>query len=51
MSTTVWQELFNLRYQYLVIFTEFFSFLDTALTRKTVVYREFIKSEMEYKGN
>lgn len=43
--------LFNLRYQYLVIFTEFFSFLDTALTRKTVVYREFIKSEMEYKGN
>ncbi|MFQ1008116.1 TadE/TadG family type IV pilus assembly protein [Gilliamella apicola] len=43
--------LFDLKYQYLVIFTEFFGFLNTALTRKTVVYREFIKSEMEYKGN
>ncbi|MBI0029431.1 pilus assembly protein [Gilliamella sp. B14448G11] len=43
--------LFDLRYQYSVVFSEFFSFLDTALTRKTVVYREFIKSEMEYKGN
>ena len=43
--------LFDLKYQYSVIFSEFFSFLDTALARKTVVYREFIKSEMENKGN
>ena len=43
--------LFDLRYQYLVVFTEFFGFINTALARKTVVYREFIKSEMDYKGN
>ena len=38
--------LFDLKYQYFSLFPELFSFLDTALTRKTVVYREFIKSEM-----
>ena len=38
--------LFDLQYQYFSIFPKIFSFLDTALTRKAVVYREFIKSEM-----
>jgi len=38
--------LFDLRYQYFSVFSQLFSFLDTALTRKVVVYREFIKSEM-----
>ena len=38
--------LFDLEYKYFSIFSKIFSFLDTALTKKTVVYREFIKSEM-----
>ena len=38
--------LFDLKYQYFSVFTQLFSFLDTALTRRVVVYREFIKSEM-----
>lgn len=38
--------LFDLKYQYFSVFTQLFSFLDTALTRKVIVYREFIKSEM-----
>ena len=37
---------FDLEYQYFTVFSQLFSYLDTALTRKTVVYREFIKSEM-----
>ncbi|MFQ0992764.1 hypothetical protein B5800_11010 [Gilliamella apicola] len=37
---------FDLEYQYFTVFSQLFSYLDTALTRRVVVYREFIKSEM-----
>lgn len=37
--------LFDLKYRYLSVFPDLFAFLDTALTRKTVVYREFINNQ------
>lgn len=38
--------LFDLRYQYIPVFSDLFVFFDTALAKKTVIYREFIKNQM-----